>query len=257
MYCRLPTQRSPLLGLLILLNTLDVFREPPKLLALLELGPSLPNAPPRRVTSKMTCAIPLAKLATRPLHQRRVQRTVMWTSVLPGLRHANAPPNLTATAAGETAEMDTKTRAAHAFARLPRVLVTGMTGVWVSPRTAVASPSPTDCATKTARLIRTMLDPSVGAMSAPRDTSAVEWAFARLTKNRATSTSLWSARRSASWSVRLLSVFSLGARAVELAPSVWKWGSIWRSQPESLKLKTSVTRSLAWTAGGRNQCVAL
>jgi len=32
---------------------LDVFREPPKLLALLELGPSLPNAPPRRVTSKV------------------------------------------------------------------------------------------------------------------------------------------------------------------------------------------------------------
>jgi len=130
MCCRLPIHqlRNPHPPSTLLI-TLDVSRAPQKLLGLLELERPLPNAPPLRVTSKMTCAIPLAKRATRPPLQQRVQRTVMRTSVLPGLRHAFALPNLMATAAGGTAEMDTKTRVAHAFARPLRVLVTGMTGV--------------------------------------------------------------------------------------------------------------------------------
>lgn len=40
---------------------------------------------PLIIPPQITCAIPLAKRATRPLQQRHVQRTVMWTSVLPGM----------------------------------------------------------------------------------------------------------------------------------------------------------------------------
>lgn len=71
-------------------------------------------------------------------------------------------------------------------------------GVLVSARIAVPSPFPTDCATRAARMRHTMLDLSVGAMSALRDINAVGWVFAPLTKNRVQPTPLWSARRPAS-----------------------------------------------------------
>lgn len=192
-------------------DTADVIRAPHMLSNQLEWEQFLPNAPPLKLTNKIPCAIPLAKMATRPLQQRRVQRTVMRTSVLPGLQHAFAPLNLMATAAGGTAEMDTKTRVAHAFARQPRVLVTGIQGVLVSVWIAETSHFPTAFATRAARVRRTMLDLSVGAMSALRITSGVEWAFAPLTGVRVYSTTLWSALRPVYSLGQLRSVFYPGA----------------------------------------------